>query len=82
MTKNIPLIIKASVGGFLLLIGPIFSMLMRNANANYILIITIGIIFEIFGIIAFYLYLRKDLMKEEELVPVKKGKKGRNAENL
>ena len=63
------------------MLGPILAILVRNANGNYILIIIIGIIFEIIGVIGFYFYLRNDLLKEEEIKPVKK-RKGRSTEEI
>jgi hypothetical protein len=64
--ENLPLVIKGFGSAILLILGPLVGVLIRFSQGNWFLILVVGLIFEIFGILIFWIIIREDYFKITE----------------
>lgn len=76
---NVILLLKGLISTVLLILGPLIALMIRFFNGNWFAIIVTGIIFEIVGVILFWVIIRKDFNELEHesqpILPKRKEKK-------
>jgi len=76
---NVLLLLKGLISTVLLILGPLVALMIRFFNGNWFAIAVTGVIFEIIGVILFWLVIKKDYSETEQesqqILPKRKGKK-------
>ena len=76
---NVLLLLKGLISTVLLILGPLIALMIRFFNGNWFAIVVTGIIFEIIGVILFWVIIKKDYSEIEhesqQILPKRKGKK-------
>jgi hypothetical protein len=76
---NVLLLLKGLISTVLLILGPLIALMIRFFNGNWFAITVTGVIFEIIGVILFWVVIKKDYNEIEQesqpILPKRKGKK-------
>ena len=64
--ENLPLVIKGLGAAILLILGPLIAVLIRLSQGNWFLILVVSIIFEICGVLIFWIIIKEDYFKISE----------------
>ena len=77
--ENVLLLLKGLISTVTLILGPLIALMIRFFNGNWFAILVTGIIFEIIGVILFWVIIKKDYDEIEQeiqqVLPKRKGKK-------
>jgi predicted ABC-type exoprotein transport system permease subunit len=61
--SNFMLVIKGAGAAILLILGPLIAILIRISKGNWFLILVVSLIFEIFGLLIFWMIIKEDYFK-------------------
>ena len=66
LRSNFTLVVKGVGAAILLILGPLIAILIRISQGNWFLILVVGLIFEVFGVLIFWVIIREDYFKNIE----------------